>query len=145
MLYRKSKEKRSVVVDLSPLIDVVFLLLIFLMVSTRFIDDYGLDLALPGSESRSSSQQTTTTVSIDKEGLIYVDKEEIAQADLMSRLKAALAEKDDKMIVVKADSEISHGEVVAVMNAAKEAGAGGLVFATAPGGGGASDSDEDQP
>ncbi|MDJ0840485.1 MAG: biopolymer transporter ExbD [Acidobacteriota bacterium] len=130
MLYKPTKGKRSIIVDLSPLIDVVFLLLIFLMVSTRFIDDHGLDLALPGSESRREAETEHLTVFVDKEGKIYVGEEQFAPRELEAAINKRIDDYDDKMVVLKVDKSVSHGKVVFVMDAAKSAGASGLTFAT---------------
>jgi len=129
MLYRP-KRKSSLLVDLSPLIDVVFLLLIFFMVSTRFKDDHGLDLALPGSESRQQAKTENLTISVDKDQAILVGDRRIAKSDLKTRIAELLAERDSKMVVLKVDQSVSHGLVVEVMDAAKSAGAEGLTFAT---------------
>ncbi len=129
MLYRP-KRKSSLLVDLSPLIDVVFLLLIFFMVSTRFKDDHGLDLALPSSESRQKSETETLTILIDKSQNILVDSQTIAKTELKTHIEGLLAQRDNKMVVLKVDQTVNHGLVVEVMDAAKSAGAEGLTFAT---------------
>ena len=129
MLYRP-KSKSALLVDLSPLIDVVFLLLIFFMVSTQFKDDHGMDLALPDSESTTKSEEKFLTIFIDKNQKIHLSDREVGKSDLQERIQAELALFDNKMVVLKVDRSVSHGTVVAVMDAAKSAGAQGLTFAT---------------
>ncbi len=130
MLYRPSKHERSIIVDLSPLIDVVFLLVIFLLVSTRFIDDSGLDLSLPGSKSRTESKIENLTLFIDKSGKIYMDETEVEVRNLERAIGVLLEDYENKMVVLKVDKAVPHGQVVRVMDAAKTAGASGLTFAT---------------
>jgi len=130
MLYRPPKRERSIIVDLSPLIDVVFLLVIFLLVSTRFVDDSGLELSLPGSKSRSEAVVENLTLSIDRAGRVYLGGEAVAIDDLEPTVAAELESYDNKMVVFRVDKGIAHGEVMRVMDAVKSAGATGLTFAT---------------
>lgn len=128
MLYRP-KRKDSLWVDLSPLIDVVFLLLIFFMVSTRFKDDHGLDLNLPQANSQQEKEVDHLTVLVDQTGNIEFEGQKVAVEELGGLLEGKLAEMEDKMVVLKVDKKVSHGLVVSVMDAAKSAGAEGITFA----------------
>lgn len=130
MLYRRDRKKQSIFVDLSPLIDVVFLLLIFFMVSTRFRDDHGLDLNLPQSESRQASQEQSLTIVVGADSSIRVDGEEVVRDQLEPTLKTKLEAREKKMVVLRIDQSVAHGTVVEVMDAAKKAGASGLSYAT---------------
>lgn len=128
MLYRR-KQRSELTVDLSPLIDVVFLLLIFFMVSTRFKDDHGLDLDLPQAESRQSTQTERLTLFVGKDGNIKLQEETITKDQLADKLRAALANSEDKMVILHVDKDVQHGLVVEIMDTAKDAGASGLTFA----------------
>lgn len=131
MLYRPNKNKKNVEVDLSPLIDVVFLLLIFFMVSTRFRDDAGMDLALPTSQSRQKAKGEFLTVLVDKNDQLRVHDQTLKLADLNAYIQKHLGDHDTKMVVLKVDKTVDHGTVVEIMDAAKKAGAEGITFATA--------------
>ncbi len=130
MLYRR-KTSKDLSLDLSPLIDVVFLLLIFFMVSTRFKDDHGLDLALPNSESIQSEREDRLMILIDKNQTILLGEQPVAAGSLKNEIRKRLLEFENKNVVLKVDQSVSHGMVVEVMDAAKSAGADGLTFATA--------------
>ena len=130
MLYRPPKRERSIIVDLSPLIDVVFLLVIFLLVSTRFVDDGGLELSLPGSKSRSEAVAENLTLSIDRAGTVYLEGEAVALDGIEPLIARKLGDYENKMVVFRVDKGIAHGEVMRVMDAVKSAGATGLTFAT---------------
>ena len=129
MLYRP-KPKNSLNIDISPLIDVVFLLLIFFMVSTTFKDDSGLDLSLPASESRGDFESEMLTITVSGEEEIRLNDQDVDLTALRERIERALEGRDEKMVVLKVDETVSHGKVVEVMDAAKLAGAVGLTFAT---------------
>ncbi len=130
MLYKRKSKNTSILVDLSPLIDVVFLLLIFFMVSTQFKDDHGLDLALPGAASRQQEKSENLTISIDKSKGIFIGDQSVEPGELESIIRENLAQFEKKMVVLKVDKTVNHGLVVKIMDAAKAAGAEGLTFAT---------------
>jgi len=132
MLYKRPKNKQSILVDLSPLIDVVFLLLIFFMVSTRFRDDAGMDLTLPSSNSRQQSKAEYLTVVVDKNKQIKVGDRFVDEANLQAAIAAELPNYEAKTVVLKVDESVDHGTVVRVMDAAKSASAEGLTFYTKP-------------
>ncbi|CAM2069080.1 Biopolymer transporter ExbD [Sulfidibacter corallicola] len=130
MLFRPDRKKNSILVDLSPLIDVVFLLLIFFMVSTRFKDDHGLDLDLPQSESRQSGQSENLSILIDGTSNIVIDGDTVAYESLVETVEQKLTDYENKMVVLRVDKSVEHGLVISVMDSAKKAGATGLTFAT---------------
>lgn len=131
MLYRR-KRRESIIIELSPLIDVVFLLLIFFMVSTRFKDDQGLDLALPSSESRQEAKSENLTIAVGRDKSLQVDGQAVALEGLQEQLGTMLGNRESKIVVLKIDKSVDHGTVVAVMDAARLAGAEAITLATAP-------------
>ncbi|MCB1043868.1 MAG: biopolymer transporter ExbD [Acidobacteria bacterium] len=131
MLYRP-KRRSEVSVELSPLIDVVFLLLIFFMVSTTFKDAHGMDLNLPSAESESKAGQEALTLVVRSDGSLEFQGETVTEDALGERLAASLTGREDKMLVLKVDESVEHGRVVTLMDAAKNAGASGLTFAAKP-------------
>jgi len=128
MLYRKKREKNSLI-DLSPLIDVVFLLLIFFMVSTTFKDQHGMDLTLPEASSVMQKEDEDLSVTVDRDGQIFVNGEVVKLSDLESFLSEKKGSGlSEKTIILNIDQSISHGRVVKVMDAVKSAGAKGIAF-----------------
>ena len=103
--------------SLAPMIDVVFLLLIFFMVSTTFVVRPGLDLSLPQSDHEVETAPDRWVVSIDPEGSIYLNREIISRDALLERLS-----EDPKPVSLRADRTVPHGLVVEVLNTVKEAG-----------------------
>jgi len=120
MLHRKKRENGSLI-DLSPLIDVVFLLLIFFMVSTTFKDDHGMDLTLPEASSVMQKEQ--------EDGQIFVNGTQVKLSELQEHLKKTSGEElEEKTIILNIDKSISHGRVVKIMDAVKGSGAKGIAF-----------------
>ena len=116
-------------INIAPLVDVIFLLVIFFAVSTTFLETAGLKLELPASSSTADQELKELTVLLDAEGAIFFDEEDVTIEELGPKLSAALTERDRKMVVLRADKSTSHGDVVRLMDVIREAGAEGLVVA----------------
>ena len=116
--------------DLMPLIDCVFLLLIFFMVTTVFIHAKGLDVDLP-AESQATEQQDKKNVNIhiDAQGRIQIGGEDVVPAALVERLKGAMKEANNDNIIIQAHGDCAQEHVVLVVDAAKAADVAGIAFA----------------
>jgi biopolymer transport protein ExbD len=127
-----SRKKREVPrVDLTPMVDVVFLLLIFFMISTTFVETPGISVKLPESSSQQRKQEVKEVkVYLSKDGRIFLGAEEIEQDDLRRRLKAYGDRTRTMTFLLLADKEALHGKVVALMDLAKETGFDKLAIAT---------------
>ena len=121
-------------VDLTPLIDVVFLLLIFFMVSTTFERDSELSIELPeASVEPDESTQDVIDVAVDAQGRFYVNNVQLANTQsgtLLKALSEAAADRKAPPLVVSADAATPHQAVVVVMDAARQLGFLNLRFAT---------------
>jgi len=133
MQLRPHKKRSSVVINVTSLIDVMFNLLLFFMVSTSFISSPALKLELPTAKHAEVVQQRAIVVYIDKDSIVYLNDEPLDISLLGAALVGKIAESDEKSVILKADSRVSHGIVVGVMDAIKGAGATRLVVSTQPG------------
>ena len=110
-------------INIAPLVDVVFLLVIFFAVSTTFLETSGLELTLPTSTSTTEVPPRQVTIVVTADSRFYVENEEVAESALAESLAGRLAEMERKLVVLRADTETPHGTVVRVMDLAREAGA----------------------
>ena len=125
---RKREEPR---VDLTPMVDVVFLLLIFFMISTTFVETPGISVQLPESSSqREIKVPEEFKVQVSKEGEIFIGEERLSLEELRVRLAGYGAKAREMNFALYADREARHGRVVQVMDLAREAGFGKLAIAT---------------
>ncbi len=122
-------KRRNALLDISPLIDVVFLLLIFFMVSTTFRDEAGLPLNLPSSVSRGIKKTDNVVVTISKKGDIYVGKVLTATDKLTGEIKKQIAQAKKKEVIIKADKSARYELVYRVMDASRQAGVKSLSVA----------------
>ncbi len=115
-------------INIAPLVDVVFLLVIFFAVSTTFLETAGLKLELPSSSSTAPRESRELTVLLGEDGTLSFDGEIIDREALGVRLRAALERSERKLVVLRADRSARHGEVVGVMDVIRESGAEGLTL-----------------
>ena len=114
-------------VQMSPLIDVVFLLLIFYAVTTQFVTDERLKLDLPDAKTAEEvgmgREEKPPIVTIAKDGSIWIDDTEIPEEELESRLSELVSRKPDQTLILKGDEGADYGVVVHVLDTARAVGA----------------------
>jgi biopolymer transport protein ExbD len=124
--------RRKALINITSLIDVVFLLLLFFVVTSTFLERPGLDLTLPAASPNEVARRDEVTVELDADGATWLDGARLEAADLESGIERALAAAGTERVVLEADERVPHGRVVEAMDAARRAGATGLVVATRP-------------
>jgi biopolymer transport protein ExbD len=126
---QSKREEISLGISIAPLIDIVFLLLIFIMVTSHFEVITGIDIRLPDITERESDQfPDTMIVAIDKTGDCYLKKEKVTLKDLYLRLKGS-TERKKISLILQADRDVKHGHVVRIMDLAKKAGVASIIIA----------------
>ncbi len=132
MRFRRPRTRsEATLINLTSLIDVVFLLLIFFMVSTSFALIRGIKVDLPTTTTPQEEIEQNIVISITKEGKIYLDKTQISKTELVKTLERQIGKKKS-LVVINADKDTRHGMVVEVMDLAKQGGAGKLGILTTP-------------
>lgn len=122
------REEISLGISMAPLIDIVFLLLIFFMVTSHFETMASIDIKLPDISQRGSDQLVDSMiVAIDKTGNYYIKKEKMDLADIYLRLKEGSEQKKINLIL-QADRDVKHGHVVRIMDLAKKAGVTSIII-----------------
>ena len=115
---------------LTSLIDIVFLLLIYFLLTTNFMVDEGIKIKLPQAKASAPQTEQTITVYVDQEGRSYLNNQEVSLGALFTRLKEMIGSRKDKLVVVRADRSVILNKAVRVMDVVKAAGAGRLCLAT---------------
>ncbi len=113
----KTRNKVSTEFNMSSMTDIVFLLLIFFMLTSTMVTTNALDLVLPKAKGKTDSNKSTS-VSIDKDLNFFIDKDKVNEADLENKLLALFATSKDKAIVLRAEKSVPHEKVVKVMEIA---------------------------
>ena len=130
----RSQRHSDTDINITPLIDVVFLLLIFFMVSTTFERESELKITLPeASEEQVETKPDLILVRIDANEQIYIGDKPLVNTKA-STIRAALKEQaqelTDPPVIIRADAEVSHQTVIKVMDAARQSGLVNITFAT---------------
>ena len=117
-------------VQMSPLIDVIFLLLIFYAVTTQFVSDERLKLKLPEAETAesvgTSQEEKPPEVKVATDGSIWIDDQIVPEMELEARIRQLVERAPDDGIILKGDEGADYGVVVHVLDLARSAGANGI-------------------
>ncbi|MDY6970717.1 MAG: biopolymer transporter ExbD [Thermodesulfobacteriota bacterium] len=130
LVHRKKRPRYEIQAPLTSLIDIVFMLLIYFLLTTNFMVDEGIKIKLPQAKASAHQTEQTITVYVDRDGRSYLNNQETSIANLFTRLKAMIGAQKDKLVVVRADRGVILNKAVKVMDVAKAAGAGRLCLAT---------------
>lgn len=136
----KRRGKGELTLEITPLIDVVFLLLIFFLVATTFEDiNSGIKIELPQSTIKEIKDIKEIQIAIDKNKNIVLNYKEkgktqkvkIDKSDLKTELEEKFKNSTDKNVIISADKKLDYGYIVEIMTISKEAGANSLDIDTA--------------
>lgn len=117
----RGRNKVSAEFSMSSMTDIVFLLLVFFLLTSPAITPDALDLILPKAKGKSTHQQKAS-VSITKEGSFYVNKERITKSALAGALRKALAQESDPTLILRAEQGVPIEQAVFVMDLANQNG-----------------------
>lgn len=125
MLGRRSlrSEEKGVDINMAPLIDMVFLLLIFFAVTTSFVKEAGIDVERASASTAEVKERASIMVGISAEGDVYMEGKRVDVRSVRGLVERALAEDPESGVVVVADKRSETGAVVKVMDQCRMAGA----------------------
>lgn len=133
MNLRPSK-KDNVELNITPLIDVVFLLLIFFMVSTTFDRESEINITLPeASEEETKQEPVAVNVAVDASGQMFVNGEPLVNSQILTireAMRDAARGLEDPPVIISADEKATHDSVVRIMDAARQLDLVRITFAT---------------
>ena len=110
------------VINITSLIDVMFLLLIFFMVTSTFLERPGLKLDLPQALSAETVQREKIEISVTREGDVFLDGMIVTMAELEERLGDAVQKDNQTSVVLRADENAKYGRIIAVMDITRRCG-----------------------
>ena len=110
------------VINIASLVDVLFLLLIFFMVTSAFVEQPNIKLELPSTRHSEVSKVERTVLTISREGQLFLKDKPVERQNLEKELRRLMLDTGDEVLVLKADKMVPYGDVVDVMDYAKGAG-----------------------
>ncbi len=129
MQFRKFKEEEPKL-GITPLIDIVFLLLIFFMLTSHFHIASGVHIQLPKvTQEAPNKEEYKIIVVVDREGHIFLKGERIKFEELGLKLQNLVKENGLVQLFLEADKDIRHGKVVRIMDIAKSSGVSSIIIA----------------
>ncbi len=130
LIHARRRKRPEVQMPLTSLIDIVFLLLIYFLLTTNFLVDEGIKIKLPQATAAAPQTEEPITLYVDEDGRAFLGTEEVPLAKLFDRVKERINGQQDALVVIRADRSVILNKAVKVMDIAKAAGAGRLCLAT---------------
>lgn len=129
MNYQRKKRKKPNI-DLVPMIDVIFFLVIFFMLFTTLkTSQAGIEVDLPTAEAAANQKPSSVEVTINKNGLTYYEGVLVDKSSLTSRLSETIRRDPEKIVIIRADREVKYEHVVEVMDIVGKVGGKKFAFA----------------
>ena len=114
-----------------PMIDIIFFLLVFFMMSTLYmVEQRTLPVNLPQASAAQSDMAKNVAITVAKDGAIYVDQEQIPTELFKARIQAQLARQNDTAFILRADKQAEYGRVVMILDELKAVGVKKVAVAT---------------
>ncbi len=110
------------VINIASLVDVLFLLLIFFMVTSAFVEQPNIKLELPATRHSEVSKVERTVLTLSRDGQLFIKEKPVDKQNLEKELRRLMLDTGDDVLVLKADKLVPYGDVVDVMDYAKGAG-----------------------
>ena len=123
MLNFSRRPRAKVAIPLTSLIDIVFLLLIYFLLTSNFVTQQTIDVQLPKVEMEAPAIEQLVVITVDRQGNFYFADTLVDERELASRVRLGLAAAVRPEVVIKADRDVSYDRVVAAMDIAKRNGA----------------------
>ncbi|MDO9577641.1 MAG: biopolymer transporter ExbD [Candidatus Cloacimonadales bacterium] len=130
MMHLLEKKTRKVTINITSLIDVVLLLLIFFMLTTSFVEQPGMKLDLPETKSSKGERTGDLEITVQADGSIFLNGKITGMEELETQIKDILPGIDEKSLILKADKTVQHGTVVQIMDIARSVGLQKIIIAS---------------
>jgi biopolymer transport protein ExbD len=124
------KPPKKIGINLTPLIDVLFILIIFFTVSSTFLEQPGIELKLPEAESSQSHTAQKVIVYVDNDENIFLNDDPVELNNVATAVEALISAQTDKSVVLHADEEVSHGIIINIMDLLRKQGIYKIIIST---------------
>jgi len=122
MARKKLKPQDETQIDMTPMLDIVFIMLIFFIVTASFVKESGITIEKPSAETATKRDKANIFIGIARNGDIYMQKSKVDKDAVKSGLEDMLQENPESTVVIQADSRSDAGILLKVLDAAKAAG-----------------------
>ncbi len=129
-MHLTDNRKKKIKLDLTSLIDVLFILIIFFTVSSTFLEQPGIELKLPKAKSSKGHTTQRIIIYVDKDKNIFLNNDLVTLNNLSEEVQKLADLQKDKSIVLKADAGVTHGVVIEIMDILRQHGIYKIVVST---------------
>ncbi|MEJ6476466.1 biopolymer transporter ExbD [Pseudoalteromonas piscicida] len=119
---QRFREEEEAAVDMTPMLDIVFIMLIFFIVTTSFVKEAGIEVNKPKAAKAQQTQNANIFIAIRENGEIWMDKRQVDVERVSANLESLMAEQPTDVVIIQADKGAKHGVVVKVMDQIKATG-----------------------
>jgi biopolymer transport protein ExbD len=129
MRRKRSRESDESEVDMTPMLDVVFIMLIFFIVTASFVKEAGIDVTRPPAATAERKERGNILVAITANDQIWIDRRQVDPRALRANIERLHAENPGGSVVIQADVDSKNGLLILVMDAARSAGVSSVALA----------------
>jgi len=122
MARKRFHEDDEAEVDMTPMLDIVFIMLIFFIVTTSFVKESGFDVNKPQAAQATKKPSANIFIAVDKNGRIHMEKRVVDIKRVRANVERMLAESPEAAVMIQGDIDAKHGIIVKVMDQVKAAG-----------------------
>ena len=122
MRRRRGREQDASEVNLTPMLDVVFIMLIFFIVTASFVKEAGIDVSRPPAATAERKERGNILIAITANNQVWMDRRQVDPRSLRANIERMHAENPQGSVVIQADEKSQNGLLVRVMDAARLAG-----------------------
>jgi len=122
MRRRRTREQEESEIDITPMLDVVFIMLIFFIVTASFVKESGIDVNRPDASTAEVKERGNILVAITESNQVWIDRRQVDVRSVRANIERLRAENPEGAVVIQADKDSKNGLLVKVMDAARQAG-----------------------
>ncbi|WP_100642058.1 ExbD/TolR family protein [Alteromonas facilis] len=120
---RKVREQEEeAAIDMTPMLDIVFIMLIFFIVTTVFVKEAGIEVNKPDASRAILHKNANIFIAVTEDGDVWLDKRQVSADSVRANIERLLTEQPTDYVIIQADVKAKHGLVVEIMDAVKAAG-----------------------
>ena len=115
-------EEEDAAIDMTPMLDIVFIMLIFFIVTTVFVKEAGIEVNKPEASEAFMPKNANIFIAVTEDGDVWLDKRQVAADSVRANVERLLTEQPTDYVIIQADVKAKHGLVVEIMDQVKDAG-----------------------
>jgi len=120
MAWQQDEDEQEI--NITPMLDVVFIMLIFFIVTASFVKEAGIDVNKPEGQTAVAKEKANILIAIDADGAIWIDRRQVDPRAVRANIERLHAENPQGSVVIQADKNSTTGMLIQVMDAARQAG-----------------------